>query len=61
MSTGVEVAALDHKLKQLGHDAAKELDEKLIDVLTQILPFIGYPRTLNGLAAINEIAPAEAS
>ncbi len=30
----------------------------LIDVLTQILPFIGYPRTLNGINAVNEIAPA---
>ncbi len=29
----------------------------LIDVLTQILPFIGYPRTLNGVAAVNEITP----
>jgi len=26
----VEVAALNEKLKGLGHDAAKELDEKLI-------------------------------
>jgi 4-carboxymuconolactone decarboxylase len=30
----------------------------LISVITVLLPFIGYPRTLNGLAAINEIAPA---
>ena len=30
----------------------------LLAVLTQLLPFIGYPRTLNGLAAVNEIAPA---
>jgi 4-carboxymuconolactone decarboxylase len=30
----------------------------LIDVLTQLLPFIGYPRTLNGLAAVNAVAPA---
>jgi 4-carboxymuconolactone decarboxylase len=29
----------------------------LLTVLTQLLPFIGYPRTLNGLNAINEIAP----
>jgi hypothetical protein len=29
------VAALNQKLKQLGHDAAKELDEKLIRSLTQ--------------------------
>ena len=28
---------------------------RLIDVLTQLLPFIGYPRTLNGLRAIDEI------
>jgi hypothetical protein len=27
-------------------------------VTTALLPFIGYPRTLNALAAINEIAPA---
>ena len=31
---------------------------KLIDVLTQLLPFIGYPRTLNGLRAVDEVAPA---
>ena len=31
---------------------------RLIDVLTQLLPFIGYPRTLNGLRAVNEAAPA---
>ena len=29
----VEVAALDQMLKRLGHDAAKELDDKLIAVL----------------------------
>ena len=27
--------------------------------LTQLLPFIGYPRTLNALRAINEVAPAQ--
>lgn len=31
----VEVAALNQKLKALGHDAAKELDEKIIRVLTE--------------------------
>ena len=31
----VEAAALDQKLKRLGHDAAKELDEKLKDVLSR--------------------------
>jgi 4-carboxymuconolactone decarboxylase len=34
--------------------------QALIGVITVLLPFIGYPRTLNALAAINEIAPAPA-
>jgi len=32
---------------------------KLIDVLTQLLPLIGYPRTLNGLRAVDEITLPE--
>jgi 4-carboxymuconolactone decarboxylase len=32
--------------------------QTLIGVVTVLLPFIGYPRTLNALAAINEVAPA---
>ena len=32
--------------------------QTLISVLTALLPFIGYPRMLNGLAAVNEAAPA---
>lgn len=35
----------------VGNDRAR-----LIDVLTQLLPFIGYPRTLNGLRALDEVA-----
>ena len=31
----IEVAALNQRLKQLGHDAAKELDDKLIGMLAQ--------------------------
>ncbi len=31
----VEIAALDQKLKKLGHDAAKELDEKLIKRMSE--------------------------
>ncbi len=34
----------------VGNDRAR-----LIDVLTQLLPFIGYPRMLNGLRAIDEV------
>lgn len=30
---------------------------QLIAVLTQLLPFIGYPRTLNGLRAVDEVIP----
>jgi 4-carboxymuconolactone decarboxylase len=29
----------------------------LIDVITQLLPWVGYPRTLSALAAVNEVAP----
>jgi len=32
---------------------------KLIDVLTQLLPCIGYPRTLNGLRAVDEVTAPE--
>jgi 4-carboxymuconolactone decarboxylase len=31
--------------------------EKLIAVLTQLLPYIGYPRTLSALACVNEVSP----
>jgi len=34
---------------RVGNDRAQ-----LIDVLTQLLPFIGYPRTLNGLRVVTE-------
>lgn len=37
----------------VGNDRAR-----LIDVVTQLLPFIGYPRILNGLRAIDEVSPA---
>jgi 4-carboxymuconolactone decarboxylase len=37
---------------KVGNDRAR-----LIDVTTQLLPFIGYPRTLNALRAIDEVAP----
>jgi 4-carboxymuconolactone decarboxylase len=37
--------------RNVGNDRSR-----LIDVLTQLLPFIGYPRTLNALRAIDEVA-----
>ncbi|HET9873987.1 MAG TPA: carboxymuconolactone decarboxylase family protein [Propionibacteriaceae bacterium] len=36
----------------VGNDRAR-----LIEVVTQLLPFIGYPRSLNAINAINEISP----
>jgi len=34
----------------VGNDRAR-----LIDVLTQLLPFIGYPRALNGFRMVDEV------
>jgi len=31
-------------------------EKKLINALTVIMPFIGFPRTLNSLAIINEFS-----
>ena len=31
--------------------------ETLLAVVTQLLPFIGYPRTLNAIACLNEVIP----
>ncbi len=39
---------------RVGNDRAK-----LIDVLTQLLPFIGYPRTLNGLRVVEDVTGGE--
>lgn len=48
---GCDAQAKAHVVANLhiGNDRAR-----LIDVLTQLLPFIGYPRTLNGLRAVDE-------
>jgi 4-carboxymuconolactone decarboxylase len=31
--------------------------EKLLSVITQLLPYVGYPRTLNAIRCLNEIVP----
>jgi hypothetical protein len=36
-------------------DDAVNTRARLLAVLTVLVPFIGYPRTLNGLAALNDI------
>jgi 4-carboxymuconolactone decarboxylase len=33
--------------------------EVLLDVIIQLLPWVGYPRTLNALGALNEVAPGQ--
>jgi 4-carboxymuconolactone decarboxylase len=38
---------------RVGNDRAR-----LLDILTQLIPFIGYPRTLNALRVLDEAAPA---
>jgi 4-carboxymuconolactone decarboxylase len=37
----------------VGNDRAR-----LIDVVTPLLPYIGYPRSLNALLVMNEVTPA---
>jgi 4-carboxymuconolactone decarboxylase len=53
----VSLGGCDPQVK--GHVAANlhvgNSRAKLIDVLTQLLPFIGYPRTRNGLRAVDEV------
>ena len=34
-----------------------ERDGKLLAVVTQLLPYIGYPRSLNAIACLNEVLP----
>jgi 4-carboxymuconolactone decarboxylase len=62
LSTLVSLGGCEAQVK--GHVAANlnvgNDRARLIDVLTQLLPFIGYPRTLNGLRAIDEAAPLSA-
>jgi 4-carboxymuconolactone decarboxylase len=31
--------------------------EKLLNVITQLLPYVGYPKTLNALRCLNEVIP----
>jgi 4-carboxymuconolactone decarboxylase len=31
--------------------------ETLLSVVTQLLPYVGYPRTLNAIRCLNEVIP----
>lgn len=64
--TFVTIAALGGADPQVrGHVsanvAAGNTRQDLLDAITVALPYMGYPRTLNALAAINAIVPAETS
>ena len=64
--TFVTIAALGGADPQVrGHVAANlavgNTRQDLLDAITVALPYMGYPRTLNALAAINAIVPAETS
>src|SRR5271165_722753 len=55
---GCEAQVKGHVAANLnvGNDRAR-----LIDVLTQLLPFIGYPRTLNALRVVDEVTASPES
>jgi 4-carboxymuconolactone decarboxylase len=57
----VALGGADNQVK--GHVAmnlsAGNTRADLLGVLTVLVPYIGYPRTLNGLAQVNEGAPAD--
>lgn len=40
-----------------GNVAVGNDKEYLLEVVTQLLPYIGYPRTLNAIACLNEVIP----
>lgn len=43
-----------------GNAAVGNRKETLLAALTVCLPYIGFPRTLNALACINEVLPEKA-
>lgn len=53
---GCEAQVMGHVTANLnvGNDRAR-----LLGVLTVLIPFIGYPRTLNALRVLDEVAPAD--
>jgi 4-carboxymuconolactone decarboxylase len=52
----VRAAARSHVAANLNVGNGREV---LLAVVTQLLPFIGYPRTLNALRVIDDAAPAQ--
>ncbi len=52
---GCEPQLMGHSMANMGLGNSKEF---MIDVLSQCMPYIGYPRTLNALRVLNEAADA---
>jgi 4-carboxymuconolactone decarboxylase len=42
-----------------GNQSVGNNKKTLLSVLTQLLPYIGYPRTLNALSCVNEVIPED--
>ena len=55
---GCEPQVRGHVVANLhvGNDRAR-----LIDVLTQLVPYLGYPRTLNALRMVDDVTSADAT
>jgi hypothetical protein len=49
-------ASVRQVLDAIGNDRAR-----LLSVLTVLIPFIGYPRALNALRALDEVVPVDRS
>jgi 4-carboxymuconolactone decarboxylase len=50
---GVESQIKGHIQGNLNVGNGKDI---LLDLMTQLLPWVGYPRTLNALKCLNEVA-----
>jgi 4-carboxymuconolactone decarboxylase len=51
---GVESQIKGHMRGNLNVGSGRDV---LLDVITQLMPWVGYPRTLNALSCLNEVAP----
>ena len=51
---GVESQIKGHMRGNLNLGHGRDM---LLDVTTQLLPWVGYPRTLNALSCLNEVSP----
>jgi 4-carboxymuconolactone decarboxylase len=51
---GVESQIKGHMRGNLNLGHGRDM---LLDVITQLLPWVGYPRTLNALSCLNEVSP----